>query len=172
MLGVRGRVPSPAIPVLGAGRGLVGASGGEGGQGTGGTGGDQTTGTGGDDGTGGETGTGGNISTGGSGGPATGGQSGGKITTDSSTALVVVASIIPINGTNNKNAMTYNAAIPGLVSTRAAAGKHVIFVDNYAAFIKDPNYTTTEMSNYLHPNTAGYAVLGDSFFGAISAHLP
>jgi len=27
------------------------------------------------------------------------------------------------------------------------------------------------MSNYLHPNTAGYAVLGDSFFGAISAHL-
>ena len=95
-----------------------------------------------------------------------------EITTDSPTALVVVASIIPINGTNNKNAMTYNAAIPGLVSTRASAGKHVIFVDNYAAFIKDANYTTTEMSNYLHPNTAGYALLGDSFFGAISAHLP
>lgn len=94
-----------------------------------------------------------------------------EITTDSPTALVVVASIIPINGTNNKNAMTYNAAIPGLVGTRAAAGKHVIFVDNYAAFIKDANYTTTEMSNYLHPNTAGYAVLGDSFFGAISAYL-
>ena len=95
-----------------------------------------------------------------------------EITTDSATALVVVASIIPINGTNNKNAMTYNAAIPGLVSTRAAAGKHVIFVDNYAAFIKDANYTTTEMSNYLHPNAAGYAVLGDSFYGAISARLP
>ena len=95
-----------------------------------------------------------------------------EITTDSPTALVVVASIIPINGTNNKNAMTYDAAIPGLVSTRAAAGKHVIFVDNYAAFIKDANYTTTEMSNYLHPNMAGYAVLGDSFYGAISAHLP
>jgi lysophospholipase L1-like esterase len=95
-----------------------------------------------------------------------------EITTDSPTALVVVASIIPINGTNNKNAMTYNAAIPGLVSTRATAGKHVIFVDNYAAFSKDANYTTTEMSNYLHPNTAGYAVLGDSFFGAISDYLP
>jgi len=95
-----------------------------------------------------------------------------EITIDSPTALVVVASIIPINGTNNKNAMTYNAAIPGLVSTRATAGKHVIFVDNYAAFAKDPNYTTSEMSNYLHPNTAGYAVLGDSFYGAISAHLP
>ncbi len=95
-----------------------------------------------------------------------------EITTDSPTALVVVASIIPINGTNNKNAMTYNAAIPELVSARATAGKHVIFVDNYAAFVKDPNYTTSEMSNYLHPNTAGYAVLGDSFYGAIGAHLP
>jgi hypothetical protein len=55
---------------------------------------------------------------------------------------------------------------------RSVPGKHVIFVDNYAAFVKDPNYTTTEMSNYLHPNTAGYAILGDSFYGALSAHLP
>lgn len=95
-----------------------------------------------------------------------------EITTDSPTALLVVASIIPIASGNNQNAMTYNAAIPGLVSTRAAAGKHVIFVDNYAAFVKDPNYQTSEMSNYLHPNDAGYAVLGRSFYGAISAYLP
>ena len=64
--------------------------------------------------------------------------------------------------------MSYNVASPGLVSTRAAAGKHVIFVDNYVAFVKDPSYTTTEMSRYLPPDTAGYAVLGDSFFAAIS----
>ena len=57
-----------------------------------------------------------------------------EITTDSPTALIVVASI--------------------------------------AAFVKDPNYTTTEMSNYLHPNTAGYAISGDSFYEAISAYLP
>lgn len=95
-----------------------------------------------------------------------------EITTDSPAVLVVVASIIPINGGNNQNAITYNAAIPSLVSSRASAGKHVIFVDNYAAFAKDPNYTTTEMSNYLHPNAAGYAVLGDSFYGAIKEYLP
>ena len=95
-----------------------------------------------------------------------------EITTDSPSALVVVASIIPIARGNNSKAMAYNAAIPGLVSTRAAAGKHVIFVDNYAAFAKDPNYQTSEMSNYLHPNTAGYAILGDSFYGAIGAYLP
>ena len=87
-----------------------------------------------------------------------------EITTDSPAALVVVASIIPIASGNNSKAMAYNAAIPGLVSTRAAAGKHVIFVDNYAAFAKDPSYQTSEMSNYLHPNTAGYAILGDSFY--------
>ncbi len=95
-----------------------------------------------------------------------------EITTDAPTALVVVASIIPIASGNNANAMAYNAKLPGLVSTRAAAGKHVIFVDNYAAFIKDPSYQTSEMSNYLHPNTAGYAVLGDSFYAALGAYLP
>lgn len=95
-----------------------------------------------------------------------------ELTTDSPSALVVVASVIPIASGNNSKAMAYNAAIPGLVSTRAAAGKHVIFVDNYAAFVKDPNYQTSEMSNYLHPNTTGYAILGDAFYGAIGAHLP
>jgi lysophospholipase L1-like esterase len=95
-----------------------------------------------------------------------------EITTDSPTALLVVASIIPIASGNNSKAMAYNAAIPGLVSTRAGAGKHVIFVDNYAAFVRDPNYQTSEMSNYLHPNTAGYAILGDSFYSAIGGYLP
>jgi lysophospholipase L1-like esterase len=94
------------------------------------------------------------------------------ITTRAPSALVVVATIIPIaNGTNAK-VQTYNAAIPGLVSARAAAGKHVVLVDNYTAFIQDPNYQTSLMYNYLHPNDAGYAVLGRSFYGAISALLP
>ena len=66
---------------------------------------------------------------------------------------------------------TYNAAIPGLVTTRVAAGKHVVFVDNYAAIVKDPNYQTSLMVDNLHPNAAGYAVLGDSFYGAIGTFL-
>jgi lysophospholipase L1-like esterase len=96
-----------------------------------------------------------------------------EIIADDPNALVVVASIIPIiNGTSaNPQGQTYNAAIPGLVATRAAAGKHVVFVDTYAAFVKDASYRTSLMVDNLHPNEAGYAVLGRSFYGAISAVL-
>jgi len=96
-----------------------------------------------------------------------------EITTDAPTALVVVASIIPIaNSGTNARVQTYNAAIPALVSTRAAAGKHVLYLDNYAAFAANPNYATALMADSLHPNEAGYAVLGRAFYGAISAVLP
>ena len=63
-------------------------------------------------------------------------------------ALIVVASIIPIanDGTNQK-VITYNAAIPGVVSARATAGKHVIFLDNYATFSSNPNYKTALMGD-------------------------
>jgi lysophospholipase L1-like esterase len=95
------------------------------------------------------------------------------ITTRAPNALVVVATIIPIaNAGTNQNVKTYDATIPGLVSARASAGKHVVLVDNYAAFSQDPNYQTSLMYNYLHPNDAGYAVLGRAFYGAIGALLP
>jgi lysophospholipase L1-like esterase len=94
------------------------------------------------------------------------------ITTRAPNALVVVATIIPVgnDGTNAK-VKSYDAAIPGLISARASAGKHVVLLDNYAAFSKDLNYRTTLMYDYLHPNDAGYVVLGRAFYGAISAVL-
>jgi lysophospholipase L1-like esterase len=87
-------------------------------------------------------------------------------------ALIVVASIIPIanDGTNQK-VITYNAAIPDVVSARATAGKHVVFLDNYATFSSNPNFKTALMGDSLHPNDAGYAVLGGAFYGAIAASL-
>jgi lysophospholipase L1-like esterase len=95
------------------------------------------------------------------------------ITMRAPNALVVVATIIPIanDGTNQK-VKTYDDALGGVVNSRASAGKHVVLLDNYAAFSKDPSYRTTLMFDYLHPNDAGYAVLGQSFYGAISALLP
>ena len=96
-----------------------------------------------------------------------------EIITDAPAALVVVSTIIPIAAPNaDQRAQAYNAAIPGLVNARASAGKHVVLVDNYAAFAKDPNYQTTLKADGLHPNTAGYVVLGQSFYGAIGALLP
>jgi len=95
------------------------------------------------------------------------------ITTRAPNALLVVATIIPIanDGTNPK-VQAYNPALPGLVNVRAMAGKHVVFLDNYAAFSKDPSYRTTLMSNSLHPNDAGYVVLGQALYQAIRALLP
>jgi lysophospholipase L1-like esterase len=96
-----------------------------------------------------------------------------EITTDAPAALVVVSTIIPISAPGgDQRAQAYNAAIPGLVNARASAGKHVVLVDNYAAFTKDPNYQTTLKADGLHPNTAGYVILGQSFYGVISASLP
>jgi lysophospholipase L1-like esterase len=95
------------------------------------------------------------------------------ITTRAPNALVIVATIIPIanDGTNQK-VLAYNAALPGVVNARAASGKHVVLLDNYAAFSKDSSYRTTLMSDYLHPNDAGYVVLGRSMYEAIRVALP
>jgi len=96
-----------------------------------------------------------------------------EIITDAPNALVVVSTIIPISApSGDQRTKTYNAAVAGLVSDRAAAGKHVILVDNYAAFAKDQNYQTSLKADGLHPNTAGYTLLGQSFYTAIAALLP
>jgi lysophospholipase L1-like esterase len=96
-----------------------------------------------------------------------------EIVAGAPSALVVVSSIIPTRDTNtNQKVKTYNAAIPGLVNSRAAAGKHVVFVDNYAAFAQNANYSTALMADGLHPNDAGYQVLGQSFYGVIGPLLP
>ena len=65
----------------------------------------------------------------------------------------------------------YNAAIPGLVTMLAGQGKHVIFVDSYAQFAKNANYATALMGDDLHPNTAGYALLGQTWYQAIGPYL-
>ena len=88
-------------------------------------------------------------------------------------ALLVVSAIVPTtnDGTNN-NVRNYNTAIKQKAEAAAAAGKHVVFVDNYQAFAQNSNYKTAYMADGLHPNTAGYAVLGDSFYSVISSYLP
>ena len=96
-----------------------------------------------------------------------------EITTNAPSALLVVSSIIPTADSNtNQRVQTYTAAIPGMVNTRAAAGKHVVFLDNYAVFAKNANYATALMADGLHPNDAGYVLLGQAFYGAIGALLP
>lgn len=96
----------------------------------------------------------------------------GDIVTAAPDTLVVVASIIPMVNGNDAKVGPYNDAIVSLVESRAALGQHVVFVDNWAAFTADSNYANVWMSDTLHPNDAGYAVLGASFYEAILEYLP
>ncbi len=96
-----------------------------------------------------------------------------KITNDAPNALLVVSAIIPTtNDGTNQRVQAYNTAIRAKAEAAAAAGKHVVFVDNYAAFTDNANYKTALMADGLHPNTAGYEVLGESFYNVISGMLP
>jgi hypothetical protein len=64
----------------------------------------------------------------------------------------------------------YNAAMPALIKTRAESGKHIILVDMYSAFTADANYRNDYMNGSLHPNDAGYNVMGDIWYAALASH--
>ena len=87
-----------------------------------------------------------------------------QIIADSPEALLVVSSIIPFPGRASQ-VMTFNAAIPPLVTARANMGKHVIFVDQFTGF---PN---SELADGVHPNPAGYARMAGVWYRAISSYL-
>jgi hypothetical protein len=80
-------------------------------------------------------------------------------------ALLAVSNIIPFPGRAN-DVMTYNAAVPGVVQMRQAAGAHIIFVDQFMGF------PTNELQDGVHPNSAGYARMAAKWYAAISSYLP
>ncbi|MDZ4694043.1 MAG: SGNH/GDSL hydrolase family protein [Deltaproteobacteria bacterium] len=110
-----------------------------------------------------------------------------KIIAAAPNALLVVAQIIPTqrldikdnNADTNLRVQAYNAKIPALVAARAAAGKHIILTDMYGPYMKDAdpfaNLFTADPAldppGKIHPNAAGYAVIGNTWFEAIKPHL-
>ncbi len=90
-----------------------------------------------------------------------------KIAAGAPEALLVVAKIIPLAWGNNV-INPYNNAIPGLVETRAAAGKHIIWVDINTGW----NYSTMMASDNIHPNSNGYQFMADRWFDGIKEFLP
>ena len=79
-------------------------------------------------------------------------------------ALIAVAKIIPLS-MSASNVATYNAAIPGVVATRVAAGKHVIVVDLNTGF------PSADMDT-VHPYQDGYEWMGDKWYAAIGNLFP
>ena len=95
-----------------------------------------------------------------------------QIITTAPNALLVVAKITPTkNDAGNSKVQTYNNAIPGLVQMRASAGKHIIMVDMYAAFTANASYKTAWLDDNLHPNDAGYVVMGQTWYAGIKSYL-
>jgi lysophospholipase L1-like esterase len=88
-------------------------------------------------------------------------------------ALIVLAQMVPTtDDTENQRVMAYNGAMPGLVKTRADAGKHIMLVDMYGAFTKNANYKTEYMTDKLHPKDAGYVVMANVWYAAVGSYLP
>ena len=79
-----------------------------------------------------------------------------KITATAPNAFVVVAKIIPTtNAANNVKFTTFNNAIPGIVSSKVAAGKKVSMVDMNSVVL------LSDLNDGLHPNVVGYGKMAD-----------
>jgi len=95
-----------------------------------------------------------------------------RIAAASPSALVVVARIIPsTNDGLNGTIRTYNDGVAMVVSDRLAAGRHVLLVDQYEPFIRNPNFKTQWMSDWLHPTAEGYAAMAQVWYAAIKPLL-
>jgi lysophospholipase L1-like esterase len=95
-----------------------------------------------------------------------------RITTLAPNALLVIAKITPTQSdATNTKVRSYNGAISGLVQTRASAGKHIILVDMYAALTANPSYKTAWLDDSLHPNDAGYVVMGQTWYAGVKSYL-
>ena len=96
-----------------------------------------------------------------------------QITEDAPDALVVVAQITPLGGQFPNNGVDeYNATIPGIVQERADAGKHLIIVDQFTRIAQTPNFVATLLPDNIHPNPAGYAIMGETWYAGIESFLP
>ncbi|KAI4959042.1 hypothetical protein J4E86_002762 [Alternaria arbusti] len=79
-------------------------------------------------------------------------------------AVVIVAKIIPSKQSGlNANIKTFNNALPAIVASRVSKGSKVSIVDMNVLS------TSSELSDNLHPNVAGYARMGDIWNAGIKA---
>lgn len=71
-----------------------------------------------------------------------------------------VATIVPLPFAD-ASVRSFNAAIPGIVQARAAAGKRVYLVDMYSAL------TAADLADGVHPNAVGYSKMADVWYQAL-----
>jgi lysophospholipase L1-like esterase len=86
-----------------------------------------------------------------------------QIVRDDPTATLLVANLIVSTSAPVVAAEpAYNAAIPGMVASKQAAGDHVAMVDMSAL-------TTADLADSLHPNDGGYQKMADAWNKGVQA---
>jgi len=77
-------------------------------------------------------------------------------------ADVFVATIIPLSSPSQESAArTFNAAVPGIVQSKVAAGKRVHLVDMHSAL------TTADLIDGIHPTAGGYDKMAATWYAAL-----
>ena len=95
-----------------------------------------------------------------------------QIIKDAPNALLVLAKITPLNyDDGNARVRAYNDAMPALVQSRVAAGKHILLVDMYAPFTANASFKTALLADQWHPNPAGYLIMSQVWYDAIQSYL-
>ncbi len=77
-----------------------------------------------------------------------------------------LSTLVPRTDAGESVNAAVNAQLPALVNTRASAGYRIYLVDNYAAFLANPNWAAEWMADRLHPNDSGYALMSAQWFPA------
>ncbi|WP_073502484.1 SGNH/GDSL hydrolase family protein [Actinacidiphila paucisporea] len=86
-----------------------------------------------------------------------------QITRDAPDATVLVGTLIVSTATTEEQYRAdFNAKLPGIVSAKQAAGKHVRLVDMSAL-------TPSDLSDALHPNDNGFSKMADAFNAGVQA---
>jgi hypothetical protein len=84
------------------------------------------------------------------------------ITSTAPGAEVFVAQIIPLaNANQDSAARTFNSTIPGIVQSKANAGRRVHLVDMHSAL------TTADLIDGVHPTAGGYDKMATTWFNAL-----
>jgi lysophospholipase L1-like esterase len=84
------------------------------------------------------------------------------ITATAPSAEVFVAQIIPLANAGQEAAVrTFNAAIPGIVQSKANSGKHVHLVDMHDAL------TVSDLTDGIHPTAAGYDKMAATWYSSL-----
>jgi len=84
------------------------------------------------------------------------------ITAAAPSAEIFVATIIPLANAGQESAVrTFNSAVPGIVQSKANAGKHVHLVDMHSVV------STAELIDGIHPTAGGYDKMAAAWYSAL-----